>query len=91
MQVMDRRRWEAGALPVIARVEWRSERRRDEWPVALWVGGERLAVVVGERWVEGPAVAGAALVFCFVVHDGDGGAYLIRRDAASATTVLRAT
>ena len=65
---MEQRRWVA----MIARVEWRSEHRGRERPVALRVGAERLELSVEDAWVEGPASAGAALSFVFVARDARG-------------------
>jgi hypothetical protein len=43
-------------------VECRAESRGEERPVAVWIGGRRLAVTeVEDGAVEGPSVAGAPL------------------------------
>jgi hypothetical protein len=73
---------------VDASIEWRSERRHAETPVALTLAGERHDLEVVERWVEGPPVAGGPVVRCFVVRAGTGPAYLVRHDAAGAVAVL---
>jgi hypothetical protein len=77
------------ALPIVAQVEWRSERRWAELPRALLVGGERLEIDIVDRWVEGPATAGRELVRCFVVADGAGVLYLIRHASSGHTVVMR--
>ena len=56
-------------LAMIARVEWRSERRGRERLVALLAGSERLELTLEDAWVEGPMRAGAALGFIFVARD----------------------
>ncbi len=58
-------RWVA----MVARVEWRSERRGRDRPVALLMGSERLELTLEDAWVEGPSHAGAALGFVFVARD----------------------
>ena len=75
--------------PVDARVEWRSERRHAETPIALTIDHDRREVEVIERWVEGPAVAGEPVVRCFVVRDASGASWLVRHDSGGAITVAR--
>jgi hypothetical protein len=72
---------------VDASIEWRSERRHAETPVALTLAGERHDLEVVERWVEGPPVAGGPVVRCFVVRAAGGTAYVVRQDAAGTVTV----
>jgi len=91
MERVSRRDWNRDATPLVARVEWRAEGRHAEHPAALWMGGERLLVVVEERWVEGPAVAGGRLVHGFVVRDEAGRVYRVRRRSGHGTIVERAT
>jgi hypothetical protein len=74
-------------VPLDARVEWRSERRHAETPVAVTIGGDRSEVEVVERWVEGPAVAGGPVVRCFVVRNAAGASWLVRQDSNGAVTV----
>jgi hypothetical protein len=76
-----------GATPMVARVEWRSESRWAELPVALVLGGERIEIAVAERWVEGPRVAGAETRRCFVVGDERGRRFRVRLSSAGRTTV----
>ena len=76
-------------MPLLARVEWRSEGRAAERPTALVVGEERIEVEVVEHWVEGPAVAGGEVQHHFVVTDGQGREYRIRR-ASSGRVVVEA-
>lgn len=46
-------------LPMIARVECRSEGRGDDRPVAVWIGGRRVPITsVTDERLEGPAEAG---------------------------------
>jgi len=46
-------------VPLIARVECRSDSRGEERPVAVWIGGERLRVVkLKNQRIQGPAEAG---------------------------------
>ena len=73
--------------PVDARVEWRSEHRHAETPVAVTADGDRHEVEVIERWVEGPAVAGGLVVHCFVVRAAAGASWLVRSDSGGAVTV----
>ena len=75
--------------PVDARVEWRSERRHAETPVAVTTGGNRHEVEVIERWVEGPSVAGGLVVRCFVVRAAAGASWLVRSASDGAVTVAR--
>ena len=72
---------------VDARVEWRSERRHAETPVAVTIGDDRHEVEVIDRWVEGPAVAGTPVVRCFVVRDAAGASFLLRQETGGAVTV----
>lgn len=72
---------------VDARVEWRSERRHAETPVAVTIDGDRSEVVVVERWVEGPLVAGGQVVRCFVVRNAAGVSWQVRQDSSGAVTV----
>jgi hypothetical protein len=74
-------------VPVDVRVEWRSEHRHAETPIAVTVGGGRYDVEVTERWIEGPSVAGGLVVRCFVVRADTGVHYLLRQDSAGAITV----
>lgn len=66
-------------LPLVARVEWRSERKVGERPRAVIVGSERREVEEERRWVEGPQVAGAPLEAVWVVNDDQGRRYRLRR------------
>lgn len=46
-------------LPLIARVECRSEGRGDDRPVAVWIGGVRMPITsIADERMEGPAEAG---------------------------------
>ena len=74
---------------VDARVEWRSERRHAETPVAVTIDGDRSEVMVVERWVEGPAVAGGPVVRCYVVRDAAGVSLIVRQDSGGGVTVVR--
>jgi hypothetical protein len=76
-------------VPVDASVEWRSERRHAETPIAVTLDGARAEVEVIDRWVEGPLVAGGLVVRCFVVRLATGACYLLRQDSAGAVTVAR--
>jgi hypothetical protein len=76
-------------VALVARVEWRSEHRWAERPLALVHGGERTGVEVVDRWVEGPASAGEELIRCFIVTDGRGMRYRIRLGTSGRTTVAR--
>ena len=76
-------------VTVDARVEWRSEWRHAETPIAVTTNGDRSEVEVVERWVEGPAVAGEPVVRCFVVCAAAGASWLVRHDSAGAVTVMR--
>jgi hypothetical protein len=87
MPPMDRRIGGRGATPVAASVEWRSERRWAECPRALVVGGERVEVVVEERWVDGPATAGGETHRGYIVADRQGRSFRVRHGAGGATTV----
>lgn len=87
MPPVDRRIGSRGATPVAASVEWRSERRWAEYPRALVVGGERVEVVVEERWVDGPVTAGGETRRGFVVADRRGRSYRVRQGDSGATTV----
>ena len=70
-------------------VEWRSERRHAETPVAVTIAAERSEVEVVERWVEGPRVAGEPVVRCFVVRDAAGRMLLVRQHSGGAVEVAR--
>lgn len=72
-------------LPLIARVEWRSERKAGQRPQAVLVGSERREVEEEHHWVEGPQVAGAALETVWIVTDDEGRRYrLTWREGAEA-------
>jgi hypothetical protein len=87
MPRMDRRIGTCGATPVAAGVEWRSERRWAEYPLALVVAGERVEVVVEERWVDGPASAGGETYRGFIVADRQGRSFRVRHGSGGVTTV----
>ncbi|MGV8042167.1 MAG: hypothetical protein AB2L07_19610 [Thermoanaerobaculaceae bacterium] len=74
-------------LPLIARVEWRSERKAGQRPQAVLVGSERREVEEEHHWVEGPQVAGAALETVWIVTDDEGRRYRLRRREAGEATV----
>ncbi len=77
-----------GWLPLVATVQWRSERRGSQWPVAVTCGGERSELVIEETWIEGPAAAGGPLVRGFVARDGRGRRLRIRVDEARAKVLV---
>ncbi len=72
---------------LVARVEWRSEGRWAERPVAVLLGGERVEVTVVDRWVDGPAIAGEEAHACFVVADEQGRTFRVRQSTGGRTTV----
>jgi len=84
---VSRRLRERGATAMVARVEWRSERRWAETPRALLIGGERVEVEVVDRWTEGPAEAGGETHRCFVVVDGSGRTFRVRHGSQGRTVV----
>jgi hypothetical protein len=74
-------------MPLVARVEWRSEHRKLQQPAALVCGGERSDLEVERSWVEGPAVAGGPLVRVFIASDAAGRRVRIRAATGGRTTV----
>jgi hypothetical protein len=86
---MSQRRDGRAAALAGARVEWRSERRWAERPTALWLDGERVAVAVGDHWVEGAAVAGGETFHCFVASDRAGRSFRISQGSRGTTVVER--
>ncbi len=76
-----------GATSLVARVEWRSEGRWAEYPVALWLGGERIEIDVEDRWVDGPATAGGETCRGFLVGDRQGRRFRVRLRSGGRTTV----
>lgn len=68
----------AGWLPLVARVEWRSERKAGQRPLAVIVGSERRPVEEERRWVEGPQTAGTPLETVWIVNDDEGRRYRLR-------------
>lgn len=87
MVFVSRKLGDRDATPLAARVEWRSEGRWAEYPVALWRGGERIEVEVEERWVEGPAAAGGETHRGFIVADRQGREFRVRHGSGGGTTV----
>lgn len=74
-------------LPLVARVEWRSEREGRQRPQAVLVGGERRPVEEERHWVEGPAVAGAPLETVWIVADEAGRRYRLRSREGGETRI----
>ncbi|HPC82750.1 MAG TPA: hypothetical protein P5234_05910 [Thermoanaerobaculaceae bacterium] len=72
---------------LIARIEWRSECKAVERPLAVLVGNERREVEEERHWVEGPLEAGAPLETVWVVVDGQGRRYRLRHRATGETRV----
>jgi len=72
-------------LSLVASVEWRSEYRGKERPVAITLGGLRVAVEVERTWIEGSTSAGQVSWRVFLVRDSEGRSFRIR---ASEQTVL---
>lgn len=68
---------ETGWVALLATVEWRSERRHAQRPVAILIGGERVEILDETHWVEGPAVAGEPIETVFEVDGANGHRYRI--------------
>lgn len=74
-------------LPLVARVEWRSERKAGQLPLAVIVGGECRPVDEEQHWVEGPPVAGGPIETVWIVTDDEGRRYRLRHREASEPRV----
>lgn len=74
-------------IPLVARVEWRSERKAVQRPMAVLVGDERRAVDEEQHWVEGPQVAGGPLQTVWIVTDDEGRRYRLRHREAGESRV----
>jgi hypothetical protein len=74
-------------LPLVARVEWRAERRGLERPAALMIGTERRLLEIERSWHEGPRDAGGPVVTFFEVRDSEGRRLRISRSSDGATLV----
>ncbi|HHQ48362.1 MAG TPA: hypothetical protein ENK19_05700 [Acidobacteria bacterium] len=60
-------------LPLIARVECRSEARGEDRPVAVWIGGRRWAIgTLSHEHLEGPREAGGTVRHVAVATLEDG-------------------
>jgi hypothetical protein len=69
-------------VPVIARVECRSEGTGEQRPVAVWLGGTRIAVAeVLDDAIHGSAVAGGVHRRHLVVRLVDGRSLTLEREA----------
>ena len=65
-------------LSVVAGVQWRSGYRGRERPIAITLGGLRVAVEVERMWIEGSTSAGQASWRVFLVRDSEGRSFRIR-------------
>jgi hypothetical protein len=74
-------------MPLVARVEWRSERKTGQFPLAIVVGAERRPVEEQQHWVEGPQVAGRPIETVWIVTDDEGRRYRLRHREASEPRV----
>jgi hypothetical protein len=74
-------------LPVVGRIEWRSERHARTLPRAVVLGGESLDVEVLEAWIEGPAVAGDPVVHVFMVLTADGRRLRLHADSRGSEQI----
>ena len=67
-------------IPIIARVECRSEGTAEEGPVALWIGGSRLLIKgFVDNIVMGSPVAGEPIVRRLTVETDDEHTYRLDR------------